>query len=75
MLSLHERQKLDRRRVEDGYFQYALLKAASWYPGKFSLEDLPLHSSTVKTVALFTKIYHGVFMDKYSGDTTHLVFY
>lgn len=67
MLSLNERQKLDRRRAEDAFFQYAILKAASWYPDYFNIQDLPLHASTMKTVTKFTEKYHGAFMDRYSG--------
>ena len=64
MLSLNERQKLDRRRAEDAFFQYAIL---TWYPDYFNIQDLPLHASTMKTVTKFTEKYHEAFMDRYSG--------
>lgn len=65
---LHQRQKIDRRRIEDAFFQYAVLKAASWYPLHFDLEHLPLHAATPNTVAHFVEKYHGAFMNLYSGD-------
>lgn len=62
-----ERQKLDRRRIEDAFFQYAVLRAASWYPHHFRIECMPLHAETVNTVSKFTAVYHGAFMERYSG--------
>lgn len=64
---LTERQKVDRRRVDDAFFQYAILRASSWYPHKFNLSSLPLHGDTRNTLSMFTTIYHGAFMEKYSG--------
>ena len=62
---------LDRRRLEDVFFQYAILEAASWYPYRFDTQSFPLHSSTMKTVAKFTEKYHGAFMDRYSGNNAN----
>jgi len=64
---LTERQRVDRRRVEDAFFQYALLKTASWYPHRFDITHLAFHCGTTNTISKFTTIYHGAFMEKYSG--------
>ena len=64
---LADRQRLDRRRVEDAFFQYAMLRAASWYPHSFSLCTLPCHKDTTDTLAKFTAVYHGAFMNKYAS--------
>lgn len=64
---LIERQRVDRHRVEDAFFQFALLKAASWYPSHFDISQLPLHAKSLETISKFTTIYHGAFMEKYSG--------
>ena len=64
---LDERQRVDRRRVEDAFFQFALLKAASWYPSIFNISKLPLHAKALETISNFTTVYHGAFMAKYSG--------
>lgn len=68
---LKERQKVDRRRIEDAFFQFALLKAASWYPHKFDHSQLPLHANSTYTIAKFTEQYHGAFMEQYSGKVQH----
>ncbi len=61
---LLERQKVDRRRIEDAFFQYAALRVASWYPAQFKDSALLLHSSTTATTAKMTTVYHGAFMDR-----------
>lgn len=61
----HKRQKLDRRRIESAFFQYAALRVASFHPDLFQTSKLPLHSETVNTIAEMTTVYHGVFMRKY----------
>jgi hypothetical protein len=67
MSLLMERQKVDRRRVEDAFFQYALLRASSWYPRHFCIASMPLHADAMSTISKFTRVYHGVFMQRYSG--------
>lgn len=59
---LRERQRLDRRRAEAAYFQYAVLRVASWYPERVPLATLPLHGSLESTLTKVTEQYHGVFM-------------
>lgn len=68
---LIERQRVDRRRIEDAFFQYAVLRAASWYPDDFCLYNLPLHGNTTATIENMTCVYHGAFMRKYAGMFNH----
>ena len=42
----HKRQKLDRRRIESAFFQYAALRVASFHPDLFQNSKLPLHSES-----------------------------
>jgi len=63
---LVERQQLDRRRLEDGHFQYAILKVAGWYPKLLDISELPLHSALQETLPKVVAVYHGAFMDKYA---------
>ena len=64
---LRERQLLDRRRVEDAYYQYAGVKVCHWYPDTFCLANLPLHAEISETLPMMTKVYHGLFMKCYSS--------
>ena len=64
---LQERQKLDRRRIEDAFFQYAILTVVSWYSQHFSLCQLPMHNMASETVTGITEKYHGLFMSHYSS--------
>lgn len=63
---LLQRNQLDRRRLEDAYFQFSILRVCSWYPEQFQVEHLPLHGGTSKTLEATTSVYHGVFMEKYA---------
>ena len=64
---LTNREKLDRRRAEAAYFQFALLRVAAWYPHLFTLSDLSLHKNLENTLSKVTEIYHGAFMDTYAS--------
>lgn len=64
---LIERQKVDRRHIEDAYFQYALLTTQAMYPGDFRLSDLSMHHNTPTTLIKFTAAYHEAFIKRYSG--------
>ena len=66
--SILARLMLDRRRLEDAHFQYAILKVALWYPSSFKLTDLPLHGPTRETLLHMSDLYYGAFMKKYSGN-------
>ena len=64
---LTEREKLDRRRAEAAYFQYALLRVASWYPHLFKISDLTLHKNLGGALHKVTTVYHEAFMDTYAS--------
>ena len=67
---------LNRRRIEDAFFQYAALKVARWYPEVIEPIRVKLHSSTSETLEKITAVYHGAFMTKYAGIkyTIHVTF-
>lgn len=67
LAALNEREKVDRRRVEDAMFQYAMLNVSSWYTTLLELSALPMHAQTTTTIFKSTTVYHGAFMKKYSG--------
>ena len=62
MLEVVERYKLDRRRVEAGHIQYAILRVVSWYPEVLAAEKLPLHADINVTLSTVVSLYHGAFM-------------
>lgn len=62
-----ERQKVDRHRVEDAFYQFALLKVVSWYPKQFDISSLAMHADIGETLSKMTQIFHDAFMQKYSG--------
>lgn len=64
-VDLMGRYQLDRRRVEDAFFQFALLRVCLWYPEHFKVSCLALHSATSSTILNITSQYHGMFMKKY----------
>ena len=64
---LTKRQMLNRKRVEDAFFQYAALRVSSWYPKEIKLLSLKLHSGITGTLQAITSIYHGAFMKQYAG--------
>ena len=45
---LNERVKVDRCRIEEAFFQYALLRVTLWYPDQLSMSTLPLHNKTME---------------------------
>lgn len=59
-------QRLDRRQLEDAYFQYATLRVAAWYPDHLQIGQIRLHSSAAKTIQEIVTVYHGLFMQHYS---------
>ena len=65
---LAQRLLLDRRRLEDAHFQYAVLNVVLWYPSTFKLCDLPLHGGTQETLLRLSDSYFEAFMKKYSGE-------
>ena len=65
---LNERAKFDRRRIEEAFFQYALLRVTSWYPDQLSLSSLPLHNKTTEILPSTVSVYHGAFMKRHAGN-------
>ena len=57
---------MDRRRLEEAHFQFAILQTASWYPQHIRIDNLALHGSTKNTLDVVS-IYHGVFMAQYAS--------
>lgn len=64
---LMERQKVDRRRIEDAFFQYAVLITQAEYSEHIELSDLPMHHDTSNTLITFTAKFHEAFMKRHSG--------
>ena len=58
---------MDRRRLENAHFQYAILQVASWYPQHLDITTLALHGSTKDTLLSVVAKYHGVFMAQYAS--------
>ena len=58
---------MDRRRLQEAFFQYALLRVASWYPKHIVLEQLWLHDDLPKTLLNITPIFHKAFTEEYAG--------
>ena len=56
---------MDRRRLKEAHFQFAILQTASWYPRHIRIDNLALHGSTKNM--LDVSIYHGVFMAQYAS--------
>ena len=65
--ALSEREKVDRRCVEDAVFQYAALNVSAWYACCLDMSKLPMHGQATNTIYESTAAYHGAFMKKYSG--------
>ena len=70
---LNERVKVDRRRIEEAFFQYAMLQVASWYPDKLSLSTMPLHAKTMEILPQIVSVYHGAFMRRHAGNSHRLL--
>ena len=64
---LMERQKVDCRRIEDAFFQYAVLITQAKYSEQFELSELPMHHDTSNTLITFTAKFHEDFMKRHSG--------
>ena len=61
---------MDRRRLEDAHFQYAILRVAACYDLKLS--DLPLHGAANDTLLQIGNTFFEAFMKKYSGEILSL---
>jgi hypothetical protein len=72
---LKQRQNLDRRHLEDGFFQYALLNVCSWYSEILDLSQLRMHASIKSTLLTVLPKFHKAFSMKYAGmNTSHWQF-
>lgn len=58
---------MDRRRLQEAFIQYALLKVASWYPKHVDIQKLWLHDGLPETLLNVTRIFHKAFTKKYAG--------
>ena len=64
---LESRLRMDRRRLEEAFLQYALLKVAEWYPLDMSMHKLHLHDGLSQLLLQVTPSFHEAFTKKYSG--------
>ena len=64
---LEARQRMERRRLEEAFLQYALLNVASWYPTQVHREELQLHDGLSESLLHITPLFHDAFITKYSG--------
>ena len=69
--ALNQRRLLDKRRLEDAHFQYAILRVAAWY--NWRLSDLPLHGVANDTLLQISSTFYEAFMKKYSGEILSLL--
>ena len=58
---------MDRRRLQEAFFQYALLRVASWYPKYIALEKVNLHDGLSDTLLSVTPLFHKAFTEKNAG--------
>ena len=68
---LDVRQCMDRRRLQEAFFQYALLRVASRYPKHIAVDKLYLHEGLSDTLLNVTALFHKVFTEKYAGQQSH----
>ena len=59
---------MDRRRLEEAFLQYALLRVASWYPSHISIDKLHLHDGLSRTLLSSTPLFHKAFTQKNTGN-------
>ena len=57
---------MDRRRLEEAFLQYAILKMASWHHG-VKAEELTFHDGLPHVLASVTPVFLREFMQNYSG--------
>lgn len=67
MHNLVGRFRLDRRRVEEAHFQFAILQVASWYPRVLNVKELCLHADTQDTLSSVVPVYHAQFLTSYAS--------
>ena len=57
---------MDRRRLEEAFLQYAMLKMARWYHG-VKADKLTFHDGLPHVLSSATPIFLSEFMQNYSG--------
>ena len=62
------RQRMERRRLEEAFLQYALLNVSSWYPSEVVRDDLHLHQGLSESLLRITPLFHDAFIAKHSGN-------
>ena len=68
---LDSRQQLDRRRLEEAFMQYALLRVASWYQSSINIERLYLHDGLNQTLLNTTPLFHNAFIQRYASKSVN----
>uniref|UniRef100_A0A1X7V592 Uncharacterized protein n=1 Tax=Amphimedon queenslandica TaxID=400682 RepID=A0A1X7V592_AMPQE len=61
------RHWIDRRHLEEDFFQYALLRISSWYPKDIPLSALKLHGEFDDTLLAMAPVFHNAFQKHYSA--------
>lgn len=64
--SLHDRIRLDRRRLENAHLKYAVLTTQSRYPST-AVGLIPMHTDISSTLADFTVRFYKAFSQRYPG--------
>ena len=62
-----ERQVMDRRRLEEAFMQYMILKICSWYPQDIPFNEVQLHGHLDKSLNKYAPIFHKAFSKNYAG--------
>ena len=57
---------MDRRRLEEAFLHYAVLKMASWYHS-VNADKLTFHEELPHVLSSATPVFLSEFMQKYSG--------
>jgi hypothetical protein len=71
---LRLRSKLDRRRLEEAHFRYAILNVVRWYPDQILTEAIFMPDMK-DTLSKFFAAYQHAFHSKYSGIYIALIAY
>ena len=61
---LESRQRMDRRRLEAAFLQYALLRVSKWYPTQINVQKLHLHEGLSETLLKDTPLFHVALIRK-----------
>lgn len=67
--ALTKRLKMDKRRLEDAHFCFAMLNIVQWYSDDLDITEIIFSSDMSKTLLQFTPIFQKLFYSKYSGNS------